>query len=215
MFNPLEVSTDDIKQLFDLSAIDILINGKPSKGFITEGTFFRETEDKNLHTLDPITTGDYISYQGHDYMVINETITKRHSKFKALIRHCNYPVIRKNILCRTKTGETDRGQPIYDYTYGDDYVIPTVTSQRTFSIDERYAIRVIDKAVIVSVQDSELNRNSLFAINEQFKVKDLVFKVINHERSVRGILSIWGELATGGETEPTPIGGIPICNPEE
>lgn len=198
MFNPLEVNTEDVKQLFDLSAIDILINGKPSKDLIIEVRFFREAEDKNLHTLDPITTGDYITYKGHDYMVINETITKRHSKFKALIRHCNYSVIRKNIICRTQIGVDNRDRPFYPITYGDDYVIPTVTSQRTFSIDERYAVRVEDKAVIVSVQDNELNRKSLFAINEKFKVKDSIFKVINHERSVKGVLSIWGELESGG-----------------
>src|SRR5699024_5665048 len=91
--NPFNTNAaDDINHLFDTMATDILINDAPSKAIITNINLTGETEDRNIHTLERINQGDLIIYQGEHYLSIVEVVTKRHSKYKSLIRHCNYDI---------------------------------------------------------------------------------------------------------------------------
>lgn len=211
MFNPMETNENDVKQLFEYSAIPIKINGKKSKGFVTEYSFFRETEDKNIHTLDKLQAGDYITYQDKDYLIMNETITKRHHKYKALMRYCNFHIARKNVICEKFVGENSQGIPIYENVYGDDYIVPVIYTRKTYSIDERHALRIVSDQISLHMQDSDLNRTMLFPVNSIFTLDGKQYSVLVHENNVQGLLTLGAESTTSSETIPKPEDGYPTC----
>lgn len=163
MFNPLEINKQDIEQLFEASAIDVLINDEPAKAIITQEQFMRETEDRNLHTLSKVSTGDEIVYQDEYYLIINETITKRHSKYKALMRHCNHVLKIKNVIGQREIGKDETGRPIFEDILGDPpyFYIPMIISAKAFSIDERHSLLIGDEKIYATVQDNEIIRKYL------------------------------------------------------
>src|SRR5690625_2434002 len=106
-----------------------------------------------------------VTYQDEYYLIINETITKRHNKYKALMRHCNFTLEIENVIDREIIDYDRYGRPIYEYIYGDPFIIPLIISEKTFSIDDRYSLRVASNNIIITVQDNKQTQEH-FAINE-------------------------------------------------
>jgi|SRR5690625_5115925 len=159
-------SADDINHLFDSIAQDILINDEPSKAIITNINLTGETEDRSIHTLERIEQGDLITYQDEHYLAIVEVVTKRHSKYKSLIRHCNY-----------------------DIPVSSRKSVPAIVTDKTFSINETHQIRIGNGQIFVAVADTDDNRNT-FEKNEIFEFMHGNWKIIHRDFTQRGLITL-------------------------
>lgn len=188
--NPFDVQ-DDFGSLLKLAGQDVLINNVPAKALITNYNLIGESEDRNIHTVDKVTMGDLITFKDESFVVIKETVTQRHAKYKTLMRHCNHQMQfpGKDQVVKEFVGYDSRGRPIYKDVIipGEQVIVPAILSTKTFSIDERYAIRVQDKQIVLIVQDNEFNRGKLFTNSEHLIVNGS-FKVIDIDLTLKGLL---------------------------
>lgn len=188
LHNIFNDNIQDIQFLLDTVGKDILINDSPSKAIITNPKLnvIIDYDDKYISTLETIKRGDMVTYNDNEYLIITETVTKRASKYKAIMRHCNHHVLVQGESTQTIIGYDHRGAPIYEYVAGEDVEIPCIIENRSFSIDGSGAFRLDDDKVITTFQDNETTRQ--FKINDTFNVMDRNWKVLNVDKTKVGLL---------------------------
>lgn len=191
--NPFEL-TNDVDYLIEAAGTEVLINDEPTKAIITNYNLIGESEDRNIHTTVPVSLGDIVVYQDESYLIIKETVTKRHAKYKTLMRHCNlvFEGDAEIIGYEDKViGRKPSGEPIIERVpiYGEPFSIPTIVSNKSFSIDERYSIRVADNNIIMIIQDTE-DYQERFALNTTHLFLNGNWKVIHHDYTQKGIIVI-------------------------
>lgn len=186
MFNPFETNKNDVQFLLDNAGKDVLINGEKQKVLITNPSI-SEAEEKYIHTLLSVSRGDLIEIEGDNYLVITESITKRHGKFKALMRHCNNEIKVAGETTKTIVGYNQFGEPIYEEIVGEPSYVPSIIDKNSFSVSEPNAIRLPDNQISVIVQDNNTN-NEKFTVNFQFNVMGSEWKVINRDFTKNGLL---------------------------
>ncbi|MFV2049641.1 Ig domain-containing protein [Bacillus sp. UMB0899] len=186
MFNPFETNTNDVQFLLDNAGKDILINGETKKALITNPSI-SEAEERYIHTLLSVSRGDLIELEGDNYLVITESVNKRNSKFKALIRHCNYEIEVAGETTRVIVGYNQFGEPIYEDIVGKPSYVPSIVDKNSFSVSEPSAIRLPDNQISVIVQGNDTN-NEKFTVNFQFTVMGSEWKVINRDFTKNGLL---------------------------
>lgn len=182
----------DIQSIFDMAAVDVKVNDNDKKAIITNPAI-SESEERYIHTLDVIRMGDLVTYQSEMYLVIAESVTKRHGKFKTLMRHCNHvfkiPGEVTRVLLRDENGNviTDiDGRPEYDYIEGEPILIPSIIDTKDFSIDGQ-GLKVPVNQIIIILQDNKNNRDG-FSMNKEFDLIDKRFKVLNQDLSKVGLI---------------------------
>ncbi|MED3650307.1 hypothetical protein [Heyndrickxia sporothermodurans] len=182
----------DVQFLFDMASQTILVNDKEQKAIITNPQM-SENEERYLHTMDCVTLGHIVTLDNEKFLVVSETVTKRHSKYKAKIRHCNYTIefageVIEDYL-RDENGNIvyDRfGEPILITIEGDSIFIPSIVKNKTFSIAGSQLL-VAENQIIVIVQESEVNKEK-FKVNNTFNLMDYNWKVRNQDRTKKGLL---------------------------
>jgi hypothetical protein len=184
--NPFEIDSYDIKFLIDSAGQTVKINDVEQKALITNAKI-GDFEEKYIHTLQPIQRGNLIGLEGEKYLIISDTVTKRHSKYKALMRHCNYLIeIEGQEVCEI-VGYNDFGEPIYECHPTESINVPAIIDKYTFKIDDFAPIRVPENQIIVTVQDNETNK-SKFTVNTTFEAMGETWKVIDVDLTRNGLL---------------------------
>ncbi|MGG3845568.1 DUF6406 domain-containing protein [Aeribacillus composti] len=191
--NPFQIDSSDIQFLFDSAGLTVKINDAEQKALITNAKI-GDFEDKYIHTLQPIQRGNLIEYNGENYLVISETVTQRHSKYKALIRHCNYDIEMEGQEVCEIVGYNDFGEPIYECHPTESINVPAIIDKYTFKIDDFAPIRVPENQIIITMQDNETNK-SKFVVNETFEVMGQTWKVIDVDMTRTGLLILTCELS--------------------
>lgn len=186
MFNLFETNTNDVQFLLDNAGKDVLINGETKKALITNPSI-SEAEERYIHTLLSVSRGDLIELEGENYIVITESITKRHSKYKALIRHCNYEIEVPGETTRVIVGYNQFGEPIWEDIVGEPSYIPSIVDNKSFSVDTGNAINFPENQINVIVQDNEDN-NAKFNVNFAFSVMGTNWTVVNRDLTKKGLL---------------------------
>ncbi|PTY76622.1 hypothetical protein B5V89_17245 [Heyndrickxia sporothermodurans] len=182
----------DIQSVFDMASQTILVNDTERQAIVTTPPL-TENEERFIHTLDIVHMGDLVTLDDEKYLSLTESITKRHSKYKAKIRHCNYVIEMPGEVIedfmRDENGELilDRyGDPIPITIVGDPIFIPSIVENKTFSIAGSQLL-VAENQIIVIAQDNEVNRGK-FTVNNTFSLMDLNWKVRNQDRTKKGLL---------------------------
>lgn len=179
------MNTEDLQYIFDSAGETILVNGVERTAIVTNPAI-SEYEERYIHTLDKVFRGSLIIISDERYICITESVTKRHSKYKTLIRHCNYTIEIKNYT-QVYIGDNAFGVPVYQDVYVDSNYIPAIVNNKTLSVDNQSAIRLANNQIEVIVQDNTLN-NSKFVVNNKFSVASKNWKVINVDKSKNGLL---------------------------
>ncbi|MGG4506853.1 hypothetical protein ABEP00_17065 [Heyndrickxia sporothermodurans] len=182
----------DIQSVFDMASQTILVNDTKRQAIVTTPPL-KENEERFIHTLDIVHMGDLVTIDDDKYISLTESVTKRHSKYKAKIRHCNYVIKMPGEVIedfkRDENGELilDRyGDPIPITIVGESVFIPCIIENKSFSIDG-YQLLVADNTIIVIAQDNEVNRVK-FTVNNTFSLMDYNWKVRNQDRTKKGLL---------------------------
>ncbi|QNG59423.1 Ig domain-containing protein [Bacillus sp. PAMC26568] len=184
----------DIQFLLDQAGREVLVNDSPRQALITNPAI-SEQEERYIHTLERVCRGDTVEFDNVGYICITESITKRNGKYKALIRHCNYPLELPGEEVCVIVGENDFGDPLYECTNGESISIPAIVDNKSFSIDLGNAINVPNNQIIVTLQNNETNSDT-FTLNYQFDVMESKWKVVNRDLSKNGLLILTCEFVT-------------------
>ncbi|APH05844.1 hypothetical protein [Bacillus weihaiensis] len=192
MFNPLETNTNDVQFLLDNAGKDVLINGETTKVLITNPSI-SEAEERYIHTLSDVSRGDLVELEGEYYLVITESITKRNSKYKALIRHCNYVINIPGETTKTQVGTDVFGLPIYEYIEGESIFVPIIIEKTMFSVSQSSAIRLPNNQMSLILQDNSSNKD-MFKINYEYDLYESKWKVINRDFTKNGLLILTCEI---------------------
>ncbi|MGE6259203.1 hypothetical protein ACQKCU_15070 [Heyndrickxia sporothermodurans] len=187
-----EINKDEMESIFNMASRTILVNDVERKAIITNPQF-SQNEERFINTLDVVTQGDIVKIDEYYYLVVSENITKRHSKYKAKIRHCSYIIrIPGEITSEPMLDEDgnqvydSQGRPVFIEIEGEPYFIPAIVDKNKFNIVGGQ-ILVADDQVIITVQDNELNTDK-FAVNKEFDSMNKKWKVRNQDRTKRGLL---------------------------
>ncbi|MFJ8263302.1 hypothetical protein ACIQ4I_15335 [Rummeliibacillus sp. NPDC094406] len=185
---------NDIEFLIDTMGDTVSINDAQHKALVTHSNVTNH-EERYIHTLKQIKQGDLITYDNEKYLIVNETVTKRANKYKALMRHCNYSIVYPG-----KTEQVllvdENGNPILDI-YGDEQYITVETDPINIFIiadNESMAVigtqlMIVENHILITVQDNETNRDKL-KVNSTFSAMDYKWKIMNVDKTQRGLLII-------------------------
>lgn len=173
---------DDITYFINEVGRDITINDTAVKAIVkslSQGDF----DDKQVSTLHPIERGDVVSFEGLDYLIITESVSKKPLMYKAIMRNINQTIIVKG---ETVVTEYDKfGNPLTTIQLPDTTFYCIVDTHK-FSI-ENGAIRVSTGEIVITVPDNEEYRTK-FAVNSTFEMLGTTWKVINHDLTKRGLI---------------------------
>jgi hypothetical protein len=197
MFTP---NPEDLQFLFESAGQTVLINDTERQVIITNPSI-SEYEERYIHTLERVLQGDIVTLEGERYLVITETVTPRHGKYKALMRHCNYiitlPGEITRVLYRDENGNIvydDFGDPVFIEIEGEPINIPAIVDNKSFSIVGSQLL-VAENQIIVTVQDNEVNRNKL-KVNNTFSFEGN-FKVLHRDFTKKGLMILTCEKVVG------------------
>lgn len=191
MFTP---NVNDLQFLFESVGHMILINDTQQQAIITYPPLSND-EERFIHTLERVKMGDLVTFEDEKYLIMSETITLRNGKYKARMRYCNHIIRVAGELEKVQIGTNpNTGQPIYDYIEGDPIFIPAIIENQSFTI-ENGQFRVGDNKIIVTVQDNDLNREK-FTINSEFNSMDRDWKILNHDKTKKGLLILTCEMVS-------------------
>lgn len=182
----------DIDSIFNLAAQTVKVNDIEQEAIITNPVI-NEFEERYIHTLFKVGQGDLVTYQNEHYLIIAESVTKRHGKFKTLMRHCNevieLPGEEERVLARDENGDVivdEYGRPYYEYIQGEPILIPIIVDNKNFSI-EGNQLRVPENQIIVVVQDNETNKGK-FAVNNEISLMNKNWKVLHQDFTKVGLI---------------------------
>ncbi len=192
--NPFAINEQDIQYLFESAGTDVLINDQTHKAIITNSGFNSENDERYINTLNPIHMGDLVTFNDHQYIIITESTSKRHAKYRAIMRHCNFTIKfpgeieRVPVLDENGNPVLDKyGRPVYEEIEGDPYFIPAIVDDKYFQVNNQFQIRVADNQIMIVVQDNELNRNK-FEVNKRFELMGKEWKVLHEDLTKVGLM---------------------------
>ncbi|MCM3719183.1 Ig domain-containing protein [Fictibacillus phosphorivorans] len=191
MINLFESNNEDLQYIVDNFGHEVSVNNTPVLAIITNNVV-SEYEDRFISSIQPIERGDLVKDGTFNYLVITESVSKRYSKFKAIMRHCNYEIEIKNYI-KKLIGYNDFGAPVYENQYVDSTYIHAIIDNKSFSVYES-SIRLPDNQILVTLQENEYNKGK-FTINDDFNVMDKSWSIINVDLTKKGLMILTCEIA--------------------
>ncbi|MEH6944008.1 hypothetical protein [Bacillus sp. JJ722] len=181
---------DDMTYFINEVGKDITIGDVTVKALIKSfpvGDF----DDKEISTLHPIKRGNIVEFDEIDYLVISESVSKKPLLFKAKMRNINHTIIKKGEIVPIKWDKF--GNPI-EWTEGEDKTFYCIVDTQKFAIAEG-AVRVATGEIIITIADNEEYRSE-FAINSTVDVVGGTYKVVNHDLTKKGLITMTCEKVT-------------------
>ena len=180
-----------LNDVFNSVAKEIKINDKTIFAIVTNGSLNKldEQESKNLHTIDKVNQGDIVEHEGNKYLVVTESMSKRHNKYKNIMEHCNMILTVAGETMREITGYDNFGKPIYKYTiqYFD---VPSVLGfDRVGSASTTGAFLTIANGLKAKVQRNEKNLQ-YFTINKEITIEGKKYKITHLDKVQTGIIVV-------------------------
>jgi hypothetical protein len=186
-----------LNNVFDSVAKKIKINNVLIPSIITNGALNKldEQETKHIHTLERVNQGDIVDYEGNKYLVVTESMSKRHNKYKNIMEHMNMTVTTESDVQAVITDYDDFGKPIYSYI-SHYYDVPLVLRfDRVGSALTSGAFLTIKKALEGKVQKNEMNMTYL-TVNKELTIEGSQYMITHVDKVQTGIMVLQLEYTT-------------------
>ncbi|ETI68143.1 hypothetical protein [Neobacillus vireti] len=198
------VNENDVQFLIDSAGQNVLINDKEMKAIITNplSVVLNEYEQRYIHSVQPIIQGYLVTVNNEKYLVVTESLTKRTTKYKSLMRHCNYTLEMKGetkkVIKRDENGNPvlDKfGDPVYITIQEESVFVPAIVDNKSFSVNLNAQMIIPQNQITVVVQDNTVNRDR-FKMNNVFSFVEKNHKVFNRDFTKRGLMILTCESTT-------------------
>jgi hypothetical protein len=156
-------------------------------------------ENRDVSSLESFKRGDYIEYNGHMYIVYEEVKTPRHNKDRATMTSCNYSFSVRDFLGKEIVGFNEFGMPIYKENYSELYQIYGAMKQWDRSLEQSFAINMMQITFFIDVQDNA-NTREQFKLNNIYDIKGKNMTVAMHDLSQEGLIGVL--FLTTGKSAP-------------
>jgi len=180
------LNNEDLQCIFDSAGKSVIVNDTKMNVIITNPAI-SECEERYIHSLQKVSRGDMVTLEDEPYLCITESVTKRSSKFKTLIRHCNFNIEIPGEQVCTIIGYNSFDEPIEECTYGEPTLVPSIIDNKTLSVDGQSAIRLAENQIEVIVQDNEVNSEK-FTVNFTFNVMGKSWRVVDVDLCKSGLM---------------------------
>jgi hypothetical protein len=190
--NLFESNNEDIQYIVDNFGHEVSVNNSSVKAIITNNVV-SEYEDKYISSTQSIKRGDLVKDGTVNYLVITESVTKRYSKYKAIMRHCNYTVDVPGEEVCVVVGQNDFGEDIIECT-STPVPTPLIVDNKSFSI-EKGAINLPNNQILVTMQDNATNKGEM-TVNKTFSLMGSTWKVLNVDLTKNGLLLLTCEFVS-------------------
>lgn len=178
------------KQLTNQFSVEVYLNREVEarRALITSkasSASFKEYDDRVIHSTFPIKRGDYINYQGVDYIIMSDIQADKGYKYKATMRPATnlLPVIveeAKEIII-----DWDRlGRPIFETIPEVRENIPCIAFQETLSISGQ-AIVVKSAEIKIIVGDNDITQK--VKVNDVHKLHDERYVIMDIDLFEKGL----------------------------
>ena len=175
MFNLFENTTNDFDYLLNSIGQEVIISNILTRAVITNTklNIFVDFDDRHIATQTPIKRGDIVEWQDKTWFIFSEIATKRHSKYKGIMRKANHTI--KFIINRE----------IHEF--------PTIVQSKTF--DEQGGIVSLSTGkVLVTLQDNEQTKK--IVNGQRFINTGQAFKIVGIDKSKVGFITFTADLDT-------------------
>ena len=177
-----------INDTFESLTETVLINGKPQEVIIGMA-YLGTVENRHINSLQPFKRGDYVEYRNHMYLIREEVKTARQNKYRSTMASCNLSFEVRDYLGRVVVGRDDFNRPIYEDSYSDPYKVHGVMKQWERTLDDAFAISMMDVSFFVDIQDTPKTREQ-FKVNNNYTILGVGVTVALHDLSQDGIIGV-------------------------
>lgn len=166
----------------------VLINGKPQQAIVGMA-YLGTVENRHINSLQPFKRGDYVDYKGHKYIISEEVKSPRQNKYRSTMTSCNLTFSVRDYLGKTQTGTDGMGRPIYQENYGEPYDVHGALKQWERSLNDAFAIQMMDVSVFVDIQDTPKMREQ-FKVNNEYTILGMTVKLMLLDLSQDGLIGL-------------------------
>lgn len=166
----------------------VLINDEPHEAIIGMA-YLGTVENRHISSMQPFKRGDYVQYRGHTYLINEEVKTARQNKYRSTMASCNLSFEVRKYLGKVKVGQDDLGRPIYEESYSEPYNIYGVMKQWERSLDDAFAINMMEVSFFVDIQDTPETREQ-FKVNNTYTIQGMNVNVMLQDLSQDGLLGL-------------------------
>lgn len=190
----------------------ILINNTENRGYYIDAVISQAHlgmhERRHIHSLTKFKQGDMVHYQDSTYLIMEDVVSQRGSKYKSTMEYCNFLIAMPPLEERVLVGYDSFGRPEYKYNYSPDRDVPAIVKYKDVAIMGQYAISFAFKTLNVWIQDNPKNRRD-FKVNYEFEMFSRNYRVTNIDIVREGLLEIYVT------TTDTALPELPIIEPPE
>lgn len=188
MINFFQSNTDDFQFLLDQMGQDILLNGVNGRVLITNTNLNVNFDDKKITTTTEIKRGDLITYNNSKWLIVSEVNGQRYSKYKGIMRKCNFLLHIQTGTQNVDTGQKDDlGRPIYTTTpvfIDSDAIADNVVLSYTTG----GSMNILKGDITIAVQDNVNTRK--YAINQTFSLMGINWKITGINKVNVGLIDL-------------------------
>ncbi|KMY50541.1 hypothetical protein [Peribacillus loiseleuriae] len=183
-----QVHEDDLQYLFESAGQPVLINDTPMNVIVTNPSI-SEYEERYIHSLNKVSRGDLVTLEGEQYLCcLSESVTKRHGKYKAVVRHCNYNIEVREKPTRTVIGYTAFRDPIFDEIPGELHLIPSFIETQSFSVTNGIWV-TSNNEILVTVKDIT-EYKPLLELSAKVEVMGKTWQITNLLLDKKGLITL-------------------------
>jgi hypothetical protein len=174
MINLFQTNPDDIQYIFDILGQDVLVNNHSVRAVITNTPINQistaiDYDDKKISTLHPIKCGDLVHFCDEDWLIISEINGQRYSKYKGIMRVCDYR-IKFNFQGIVKE-------------------FPAIVDGRVFDVETGKYMTLPASKIVVTLQE---NQETLqIDVGQRFIKMGNGWRVEAIDRTEKGLLKLW------------------------
>lgn len=173
LFNNIMDNNDDFNFLLQQVGETVKINDVEHKAIITNTKLnvYINHDDRYISTNVPLQRGNLIEWNNKKWLIYSDVEEKRHHKYKAIMRPCNYN-INFNIACVVHS-------------------IPAIIETQFYDTNSDKYMTLATGNIYVTLQENELTRQ--IKIDSRFIKNKQAFKVKGIDFSQRGLLKLYCE----------------------
>jgi len=180
-----------LNDVFDTVVTEIKVNEIMIPAIVTNGALNKndEQESKHIHTVQKVNQGDVVEHEGSKYLIVTESISKRHNKYKNIMEHFNAALNVVGATTRVIVDYDDLGRPIYD-DIEEMYEVPCVIGfNRIGSPNNTGGLMVIENSLMAKIPKND--DNVLYVkVNNEYTVEGKKYKVSHIDNVQTGLLIV-------------------------
>lgn len=194
LFDQKRVASD-FSIILALSGQEIYRNGQPEKAVITNGSYMKSHEEKNLSTIIETQKGDLIKYDNRFWYVTSQSQHRRES-WKAFIRPVEHDIIFNLASATRKPTKFLLKMP----------AIVSQTSDYNMRSSKTSLITTVDSEIHVFVQHNDVTDSIMEIINHRIIFGKRAWKIAGVSTVEKGFLDLTCELVPSQNTDNLEAG---------